>query len=207
MRLFFTPFWILIFMLPSAIVASNPPPKAYKIMYKYTDEQNVIIISNSLPPEAIHKGYSILNSQGREQEVIAPVTSQPAKPSAPAAGEIRNMTLLKMYENVGDIKQSKKEKINAIENIEHITLETIQYTQERIEYLKKMIAEYQLKKYPVPPTLNERILQHQQAILEKHAFLKQKKLEKHYIETEYDILIKKFETLNVPYQPIVGVPK
>ncbi|MBO6850443.1 MAG: DUF4124 domain-containing protein [Marinobacter sp.] len=48
-------------------------------MYRYTDENGQMVISNTIPQEASRRGYDILNSQGRVVESVAP---------APTAEEI-----------------------------------------------------------------------------------------------------------------------
>ncbi|MGB1951056.1 MAG: DUF4124 domain-containing protein [Marinobacter sp.] len=48
-------------------------------MYRYTDENGQMVISNTVPQEASRRGYDILNSKGRVVESVAP---------APTAEEI-----------------------------------------------------------------------------------------------------------------------
>lgn len=41
-------------------------------MYRYTDENGQVVISNTIPQEATKRGYDILNKNGRVVETIAP---------------------------------------------------------------------------------------------------------------------------------------
>src|SRR5690554_2161330 len=41
-------------------------------MYRYTDEEGRVVISNTIPQPATKRGYDILNSNGRVVEVIPP---------------------------------------------------------------------------------------------------------------------------------------
>lgn len=55
------------------------PLAAFASMYRYTDENGQVVISNTIPQEASRRGYDILNSNGRVIETVDP---------APTAEEI-----------------------------------------------------------------------------------------------------------------------
>ncbi|WP_100639253.1 DUF4124 domain-containing protein [Marinobacter salexigens] len=55
------------------------PAKAEASMYRFTDEDGQLVISNTIPQPATKRGYDILNSSGRVIETIPP---------APTADEI-----------------------------------------------------------------------------------------------------------------------
>ena len=52
---------------------------AQATMYRYTDENGRLVISNTIPQEATKRGYDILSNNGRVVETVAP---------APTAEEI-----------------------------------------------------------------------------------------------------------------------
>jgi len=45
-------------------------------MYRYTDEQGQLVISNTIPQQATKGGYDILNSNGRVTETIPPAPTE-----------------------------------------------------------------------------------------------------------------------------------
>lgn len=45
-------------------------------MYRYTDENGQLVISNTVPQEASLRGYEILNSQGRVIDRVAPAPTE-----------------------------------------------------------------------------------------------------------------------------------
>lgn len=207
MKLLFAPLLVLVLLLPLSILATEPASHKHstQVMYKYTDENNVTIISNTLPPEIIDKGYIILNAYGREQETVAPhsangpIIETRTKEQLPPIKDYN--TLLKMFDSVEEIEQSKQEQIKAIEGIENMALENIKHTQERIEYTKKMITNYQVSNQKVPSYLNERILHHQKMIQENKAFLVRKKIDKQRVEDQYNMMIKDFKTIKSDNKP------
>ncbi|MBL1273127.1 MAG: hypothetical protein ACI92B_001936 [Marinobacter maritimus] len=51
-------------------------PQAEAGMYRYTDDEGQIVISNTIPQPATKRGYDILNSNGRVVEVIPPAPTE-----------------------------------------------------------------------------------------------------------------------------------
>ncbi len=45
-------------------------------MYRYTDDNGVMVIEYAVPPEAVHYGYEILNSDGTIYQVVPRALSQ-----------------------------------------------------------------------------------------------------------------------------------
>lgn len=55
-------------LLLSAVAEAN--------MYRYTDENGQVVISNTIPQEASRRGYDILNTQGRVIETVDPAPTE-----------------------------------------------------------------------------------------------------------------------------------
>lgn len=60
-------------LLATAMSASLP---ANAQMYRYTDAQGQVVISNTIPQEATKRGYDILGSNGRVVETIPPAPTK-----------------------------------------------------------------------------------------------------------------------------------
>ena len=61
--------WIAVLILMSAsasTLAGN--------LYRYENDQGIMVINDTVPPEFVHKGYDVLNSSGR---VIERVSGEP----------------------------------------------------------------------------------------------------------------------------------
>ncbi len=52
------------------------PPIASAGMYRYTDENGQVVISNTVPQEATKRGYDILGSQGQLLRSVAPAPTE-----------------------------------------------------------------------------------------------------------------------------------
>lgn len=51
-------------------------PQADAGMYRYTDKQGQLVISNTIPQQATKRGYDILNSNGRVVDTIPPAPTE-----------------------------------------------------------------------------------------------------------------------------------
>ncbi|WP_372988155.1 DUF4124 domain-containing protein [Marinobacter sp.] len=60
-------------LLVAAMGASLP---AHAQMYRYTDAQGQVVISNTIPQEATKRGYDILGSNGRVVETVPPAPTK-----------------------------------------------------------------------------------------------------------------------------------
>ncbi|MDN6318808.1 MAG: DUF4124 domain-containing protein [Marinobacter sp.] len=67
-------------------------------MYRYTDEQGQLVISNTIPQQATKRGYDILNSNGRVVDSISP---------APTEAEIAAREAKKQREEELNIQRQK----------------------------------------------------------------------------------------------------
>lgn len=51
-------------------IALQPMPAAATEWYRYQDDNGVMVLSHNVPPEFAHKGYSVLNDDGRVLRVV-----------------------------------------------------------------------------------------------------------------------------------------
>lgn len=202
MRLLSLSISLLVIMLPSIALSGEPSKQTTRRFYKYTDEQNVTVISTSLPPEAIHKGYTILNAQGQEQEKVDPRSYQAVEKAQQEAKEQRdNAKLLKLFDTVEDIQQYKENQINEMTNVEEGISENIKQIENQITRLKALVLSYKTKKQVVPEHFTQELQRNENLLNENVHFLKRKQLEKHQFSEHYDRLIKRFKILKNPYKP------
>jgi len=224
MKLKLAIFLSLIASLSFSSFAIKNQQRENTLMYKYQDAQGHTVISNTLPPEAASKGYIILNSMGYEQQKVAPQLSNDAvqtlmqqkQNQAMQAAEQEkqnkaNEALLKMFNSVEDIKQSKQDQINSIEILENITKETIKHLEEQLKQNQKSASDYQAKKQGIPSDLKNIILKQQELIKKNNLFLQSKQQEKRRIETQYNEMIERFSAIkqeaSSPNTPSLSSPQ
>ncbi|WP_143730016.1 hypothetical protein [Microbulbifer sp. GL-2] len=88
-----------------------------QVLYRYTDEQGILVLNERVPPEYVAGGYEILNHSGRVLEVVPPQLS-PEEFEAQRqqeAQEEADRKLLKRYNSVADIESARKRKLAIVE--------------------------------------------------------------------------------------------
>ena len=54
----------------AGLLAASPPSYSSEYLYRYINDDGVTVINSSIPPEDVHKGYEILNKNGRVFKVV-----------------------------------------------------------------------------------------------------------------------------------------
>lgn len=98
-------------------------------MYRYTDENGQLVISNTVPQEASKRGYDILNSKGRVIDTVAPAPT-PEEIAAREAEEKRqeaerlqlehDQALLKRYSHPDEAVRAMHRKIRELESLNQL---------------------------------------------------------------------------------------
>lgn len=134
---------ILTVLIPSLAQAIN--------YYRYKDDNNVTVLGRSVPPHLVHKGYEVLNQQGRVIEVIEPaLTAEEIRVRDAALAEIKrkkeeaeqqakaDRELLRLYSHPNDAVRVLSRKLNDINGV--ITLK-----KGKISNIEKVITANQSK--------------------------------------------------------------
>ncbi|WP_444910837.1 hypothetical protein [Microbulbifer sp. TRSA005] len=159
-----------------------------QLLYRYTDEQGIMVLNEMVPPEYVAKGYEILNLSGRVIEVVPPQLS-PEEFEAQRRQEAReeaDRKLLKRYNSLADIESARKRKLAIVEQdmaIMHsnITSLTRQITQEETQ-----AARTQRGGREVAPELLKRIADLQKEVAVLRERLKRRADEASSIGEEFD---------------------
>lgn len=81
-------------------------------LYKYLDENGTVVLDRSIPPEYVHKGYTILDEQGNVLKVVPPalteaeLVKQKEAERRAAMQEARDKELLKLYRSADDVDRA-----------------------------------------------------------------------------------------------------
>lgn len=87
-------------------------------LYRYTDERGVTVLDSRVPPEAIGRGYEVLDPQGRVKEVIPPAPTLEELEARREAERraVADATLLRLYSSVADLDRAHARQIEQIDN-------------------------------------------------------------------------------------------
>ncbi len=96
-------------------------------LYRYENDEGKIVYDDRVPPDIVHKGYTVLSEEGRVVRVVPPqLTPQERKVRdaelARQKAERRRLEdrrasdkeLLRLYKSVGDVKRARDRKLEAL---------------------------------------------------------------------------------------------
>lgn len=130
-----------------------------QVLYRYTDEQGILVLNERVPPEYVAGGYEILNHSGRVLEVVPPQLS-PEEFEAQRqqeAQEEADRKLLKRYNSVADIESARKRKLAIVEQDMAIMRSNISSLGRQIAQEETSAARTQRGGREVAPELLQRI--------------------------------------------------
>src|SRR5699024_8388659 len=108
-------------MVLCGLLASAPALQAQKLMYRYLDENQAVVLDDHVPPEFVGKGYAVLSTDGRVIEEVPPALGpeeRRAREAADTAAERERMwdeSLLRRYSSVVDIEDARERALREIE--------------------------------------------------------------------------------------------
>ncbi|HEX7271764.1 MAG TPA: DUF4124 domain-containing protein [Casimicrobiaceae bacterium] len=173
--------------------AAGPPPTTYK----WIDDQGVVHYSDKVPPEAVSKGATVLDRQGRPVRKIEPALTpeqlkakeaaeedQRARARAQEDQRRKDRALMQSYTTEEEIDEAKKRALATIgAQIKSAQAYSEDLTR-RMEELKKRRAS--LGNNRVPPDLEREINTVDVELAREAALIKQKNEEIASVSAKYD---------------------
>lgn len=134
------------------------PVLAVERLYRYENEQGVLVIDHSIPPRFVGKGYEILSKHGQVLEAIAPADTESsearlAREKALALREKEDRFILISFSTVAEIEAAKRRKLAQVEWDIKIIEANIKDTHKRIAVEQNRAANYQRGGVEVPESL------------------------------------------------------
>ncbi len=100
------------------------------IMYRYKDDHGRAVMAATVPPEIVHKGYEVLNAQGRVVEKVPPaltaeqirardeaIEKKKREEEARKAQEAEDQRLLKQYGSPQTVVNLLKRRLSEIDSV------------------------------------------------------------------------------------------
>ncbi len=181
--------WIAVLVLMSAsasTLAGN--------LYRYENDQGVMVINDTVPPEFVHKGYDVLNSSGRVIEhVPRALTAQElaAKSEEERAALDRtkqqeaDKRLLTIFSGPADAERARDRKLEATDVYINVTRGNILKLQGDFNIAQSQAAERERAGQAVPAYLVESMDSLRRQIEQAEASIVEKEKEKVQITQEY----------------------
>ena len=135
-------------------------------MYRYTDENGQVVISNTVPQEAAVRGYEILSSSGRVIERIAPaptaeeLAAREAERQRQEQAELQRQAdaqLLRRYSNPDDAVQSMGRRMQEMQSMIQLKRGNIASLSGQLDSEQERAANLERAGQTVPDALLQRI--------------------------------------------------
>lgn len=149
------------------------PPGA---VYRYEREDGSTSISNSLPDEAIKRGYEVLNRNGRVIRTVDPAMTEQErkqlqkeeqKEREKKQQKKRDKRLLRLYAGPGDARRARDRQIEELEVNISYTRNNLESVKEKLDREVSNAAKYERRGDEVPESVQDSI-DHFQDQIEEH---------------------------------------
>ena len=134
-----------------------------RTLYRYVNEDGVKVLTYSIPPQYVSKGYEIVDANGQLIEVVPPELSPEDRAAAEAARaeeerlQIWDQQLLKRYSRVSDIEAAKERKLAEISTNINILKSNMANMNNELDKLQSTAADMERAGKPVPDAILDNI--------------------------------------------------
>jgi hypothetical protein len=177
-------------------------------LYRFENEDGVVVLARSIPPELVYKGYTVVSEDGTVLRVVPrQLTPQEiverdrgvAARKAVEAGELdrahKDEELARLYASTVDLVQARDRKVQSIEGAIAATQGNIERLKLQKRHLEEQAAERERAgKLPSPEILDNLTILSTQ-IADKEHELAMRRLEQQQIRQQFQEDIERFEVL------------
>lgn len=175
-------------------------------MYRYRNDQGVLVIDHTVPADAAARGYEILSEDGRVLESVAPAGADAAAPGAATAKPRRSAEavaeqekidryLLTSYSSVADIEAVKARRLGEVEREIGIAEAQLEELADRREAVQEQAANLQRRGKPVSEAILEALAGLDNQETTARARLRERRLQHAELAQHYDIYAERFREL------------
>jgi len=173
-------------------------------MYRYENDQGIMVINSTVPPEFVHKGYDILNSSGRliqhvpralTKAELAAKSEQERLALEAAHQKEADKKLLTIFSSAADAERARDRKVEAIDVYINVTKGNIVKLQGDFNDNQAQAALKERAGEKVPDFMVKSMESLRRQIEQAEASIAEKEQEKEVIREEYAKDIKRLHFL------------
>jgi hypothetical protein len=195
MKLRLIPVVILSFLLST--VAYSAPTGSGKL-YRYKDDNGVVVIRSILPSEQIKHGYEILDRNGKVIKVIpseSEIASQQESVRKKKEQDDYDLSLLRRYSFVKDIEEERRRKITELSNRLNVLKGNLTGVRAELENAYVIVADSERGGKEVDPVQKKRIQKLEEQITVTEQQIKHNEEDIRRREAEYARAMVRFREL------------
>lgn len=182
----------------SAALALSLVVTAEAGMYRYTDENGRMVISNTIPQEATKRGYEILSNNGRVVETIPPAPTEEEiaareaekqRQKELAVQQEQDRQLLKRYSHPDQAVRAMHRKIRELEGLIQLKRGNISVISNQLDSEQRRAANIERSGGAIPEAMLEKIrrLESQIRDLEREISIQSQEIDELRADFEADI--------------------
>jgi hypothetical protein len=181
---------------------------AAETLYRYTNDEGVLVIHYTVPPEFVNNGYDVLNTDGSLREVVPRGLTEEERESR--AGELETQrqqaeeaerlqiwddSLMRRYSSIADIEAARDRELRDLDVRISILRSTVRSLKKQVEGNQVRAADIERGGGQVPEAILSAISGLQGEIGETERSIEERLLEVDTVEDEYSKDINRFTEL------------
>lgn len=209
---------VLCLLVACAAAAVTLAAAPVVLTYKYINEDGIVVLSNAIPPELAHNGYTIMYPDGTTKVVPrelspAEVAERDRKNQEESEAKRRSeesrhkdAELLKLYASPADVEQARDRKMRSIDAVIATTKANIVRLKQQKQHLEVQAADRERQGLlPSPEILhNLEVLTTQ--ITDKEHEVEMRQLEQDQTREQFQQDLDRIQLLLGPPQPVAQAP-
>lgn len=177
---------------------------AGSVFYVYKDRKGNTVIEDQIPPELMHRGYKVVNSNGITLKTVPPTKKERKKPQKPSFDAntlpASDLLLLRSYSSVHDIEAARDSRVTQVHEIINSTMSHALAFERNLSDMKARQKQLSEAGKLVSPKLLSDIRLIEDRIAESRAYLSRKKTESTLLLKQYEQDIRRFKQLQAQTQ-------
>lgn len=170
-------------------------------LYRYRNSEGNLVIDHQVPPEYVAKGYEIITSSGRVEEVVPPQSES----AADAAGQVpaetlaeqleEDQMLLRSYSTLDELKAAGERRLEQLDREIEIIESNMAKNRQQLQQYRERAALHQFNGEKVPDTLLKALDEVALAQRDAEQMLSLRRAEYHDMEQRYQRYGERFREL------------
>ncbi|MBQ0719606.1 MAG: hypothetical protein KBT88_04860 [Gammaproteobacteria bacterium] len=169
-------------------------------LFRYINEEGVVVIDDKIPPAYVAQGYDILSGRGQLLDTVEPSVPQNAvekalRKKALMAREKEDRFILISYSSVTEIQAAMARKLGQLDREVKSINTNIRGSKRRIAFEQQRAANYQRGGREVPTNVRETLLELEAEVKKSESLLLLKQEEYDKTEARYQGYVERYRQL------------
>lgn len=211
------PFAIIAALICASAAAATHNNNASEFHYRWHDAQGGLHYSDSIPPDAVHLGYDIVNGDGllvrhvaREQTPAERAAAEAEAARAAAAKRaadqqaLADQQLLASYPNEAELREAHQAKLAQMQQTINTTQQNLRSQEQNLAELLAHAADLERSGKPVPAILRKRLADQRQSVADERKEVLHMQGEREAMAKQLETELQRYRMLSAKAQGAAG---